>query len=153
MPSHGLPRPEYPEPVRVASCGQRCDKVRVLREGVYPGLSRWASNAIRDTLRARGTGALREKRRRPCDHGGRDVATSQGAPELPEAGGDKGLTVSWNLQRGRCIGCIGLLVRVALATGKSRWDSRWRKKVPQSVPVGRVEQEWEVCIMCVCMCM
>ena len=40
-------------------------------------------------------------------------------------------------------------MRVALAIGKSRWDVRWKKNRIQSVLVSRVEQEWEVCVMCV----
>lgn len=102
-PSRGLPGPESPKPVSVTCSGQSCDKVGVLREGVYPVLSRWTSNATRDILGDRGRGSFKRKEEET------NVTTeAEMWPQatehlqLPETGRDRGLIVSWSPQRGHC---------------------------------------------------
>lgn len=80
-----------PRPMTITSYGTRCDQVGILREGVYPGLSWRALNAVGDVLRRETEGALRQKRRRALDQeAGEMRPQAKENLEPPNAGRDEG---------------------------------------------------------------
>ena len=75
-------------------------KLRILRWEGYPGLSRWALNAVISVLIRERQREIIPKMRRKCGHGSRDwsdVATSQGMPASPGARREEGMDSLQNL--------------------------------------------------------